>query len=126
MGKDHNELARGVNEAAATLRRAVPDVMAAFGGLGAAARQDGALDHKTKELITLVIAVSKRCDACIAYHAKQSLKLGVTREEVAEAVAVAIHMGGGPTMVYAAQALRAYDEFAAVEEERRERELQPA
>ena len=126
MSKDHNELARGVNEAAATLRRAVPDVMAAFGGLGAAARQDGALDHKTKELITLVIAVSKRCDACIAYHAKQSLKLGVTREEVAEAVAVAIHMGGGPTMVYAAQALRAYDEFAAVEEERRERELQPA
>jgi AhpD family alkylhydroperoxidase len=126
MGKDHKEQARCVNEAAATLRRAVPDVMAAFGGLGAAARQDGALDHKTKELITLVIAVSKRCDACIAYHAKQSLKLGVTREEVAEAVAVAVHMGGGPAMVYAGQALAAYDEFAAVEEERRERELQPA
>ena len=52
MGKDYKDLARGVNEAAATLRRAVPDVMAAFGGLGAAARQDGALDHKTKELIT--------------------------------------------------------------------------
>ncbi len=126
MGKDHKELARDLNVAAATLRRAVPDVMAAFGDLGAAARQDGALDHKTKELITLVIAVSKRCDACIAYHAQQALKLGVTREEVAEGVAVAVHMGGGPAMVYAAEALRAYDEFAAVEEERRERELQPA
>ena len=124
MGKDNKELARSINQAAATLRRAVPEVMAAFGGLGAAARQDGALDHKTKELITLVIAVSKRCDACVAYHAKQSLKLGVTREELAEAVAVAVHMGGGPAMVYAAQALRAYDEFAAVEEELRE--LQPA
>jgi AhpD family alkylhydroperoxidase len=124
MGKDHKQQARSVNEAAATLRRAVPDVMAAFGGLGAAARQDGALDHRTKELITLVIAVSKRCEPCIAYHTKQALKLGVTREEVAEAVAIAVHMGGGPAMVYAGEALRAYDEFAAVEEERPE--LQPA
>lgn len=124
MSKDHKELARGVNEAAAIMRRAVPDVMAAFAGLGAAARDDGALDPKMKELITLVVAVSKRCDPCIAYHAKQAHKLGLTREEVAEAVAIAVHMGGGPAMVYAAEALRAYDEFAAAEVERLE--AQPA
>ena len=38
----------------------------------------------------------------------------MAREEVAEAIGVAIQMGGGPSMVYGGQALRAYDEFAAV------------
>ncbi len=65
-----------------------------------------------KELIALAIGVSTRCDGCIAYHARTSVRAGATRQEVAEALAVAVQMGGGPAMVHAADALRAYDEFA--------------
>jgi len=91
----------------------VPDAIKAFGTLSREAQKAGALDHKVKELIALAIGVSTRCDGCIAYHARNSVRAGATRQEVAETLAVAVQMGGGPAMVYAADALRAYDEFAA-------------
>jgi hypothetical protein len=37
----------------------------------------------------------------------------VNRSEVGEALAMAVYMGGGPSLMYAADALRAYDQFAA-------------
>ncbi len=61
----------------------------------------------------LAIGVTSRCDGCIAYHARNSLRAGATRQEVAETLAVAVQMGGGPAMVHAADALKAYDEFVA-------------
>lgn len=90
-----------------------PDAIKAFGTLSREAQKAGVVDHKTKELIALAIGVAMRCDGCIAYHARNSLRAGVSRQEVAEALAVAVQMGGGPSMVHAADALRAYDEFAA-------------
>jgi AhpD family alkylhydroperoxidase len=90
----------------------VPDAIKAFGTLSREAQKAGDLDHKAKELIALAIGVSTRCDGCIAYHARNSVRAGATRQEVAETLAVAVQMGGGPAMVYAADALRAYDEFA--------------
>lgn len=53
-----------------------------------------------------------RCDGCIAAHAKAVLKAGATRQEVAEMIGVAILMGGGPSSVYGAEAMRAYDQFS--------------
>ena len=92
----------------------VPDAIKAFGTLSREAQKAGALDHKVKELIALAIGVSTRCDGCIAYHARNSVRAGATRQEVAETLAVAVQMGGGPAMVYAADALRAYEFAAAV------------
>ncbi len=109
---DHKENAKAVSEGAAALRKAHPDLMAAFAGLGKAAYGDGALDHKTKELIALAISVTVRCDGCVAAHGRSVHQLGASREEVVEAIGVAVHMGGGPSMVYGAEALRAYDAFA--------------
>jgi AhpD family alkylhydroperoxidase len=63
-------------------------------------------------LIALALAIGSSCDGCVAYHAKAARDRGASREEVAEAIGVAIHMGGGPSMVYGADALRAYDAFA--------------
>ena len=91
----------------------VPEPIAAYGKLSKAAQTAGALDTKTKELIALAIAVATRCDGCIAYHARNSVRQGATRQEIAEMLAVTVQMGGGPSMVHAADALRAYDEFAA-------------
>ena len=70
---------------------------------------------KTKELIALAIGVAVRCDGCIGFHAKACLELGATREEVAETLAMTVYMGGGPNLMYAADALRAYDQFAGNE-----------
>lgn len=113
MAKDYAATADSVVTGANQLGHAIPDAMAAFGALGKAAYGDGALAPKTKELISLAISVAARCDGCVAYHARAAVKKGVTREELAEALAVAIQMGGGPSMVYAGQALEAYDQFAA-------------
>lgn len=104
----------GVDSYVGQLLQMVPDSVKAYGGLSKAAQSPGALDTKTKELIALAISVATRCDGCIAYHARNSVRAGATRQEIAEMLGVTLQMGGGPSMVYAADALRAYDEFAAV------------
>lgn len=112
MGKNRDRIAE-LDKYSRELALLHPDAIKAFGTLSREAQKAGELDHKTKELIALAIGVTSRCDGCIAYHARNSLRAGATRKEVAEALAVAVQMGGGPAMVHAADALEAYDEFAA-------------
>jgi AhpD family alkylhydroperoxidase len=95
------------------LRGGAPEVMKAFSAIAQAALQAKALDTKTKELIALAISVAIRCDACVAFHAQAAMKRGATREEVMEAVGMAIYMGAGPSVMYAAQAVEAFDQFTA-------------
>jgi AhpD family alkylhydroperoxidase len=71
-----------------------------------------ALDNKTKELLALGISVAVRCDPCVAFHAEAAVKQGASREEILETVGIAIYMGGGPSVMYAAKALEAFDRFA--------------
>lgn len=113
MSTDYKQIIADIDEYAVKLRDLIPDTMKAFGGLSKAAQTPGALDGKIKELLALAIAVHTHCDGCIAYHARNAARLGATRQEVAEAVGVAIQMGGGPAVNYAADALRAFDQFAA-------------
>lgn len=94
------------------LAKAIPDTLKAFGGLVGSATQDQALSKKSKELIAFAIAIAIRCEGCMATHANAAFKAGASREEVAEMIAVAIFMGGGPSSVYGVEAMRAYDEFA--------------
>ena len=70
-------------------------------------------DAKTKELMALAIAVVKHCDGCIAYHARGAVTRAAIRVEVAEAIGVALLMGGGTATVHGPRALAAFDEFAA-------------
>lgn len=107
------ETANDVVTGAGLLEASLPDPMAGFAALGRSTYKAGALPPKIKELIALAIGVTVRCDGCVSYHARRAFKRGASREEVAEALAVAIHMGGGPAMVYSAEALRAFDSFAA-------------
>lgn len=95
------------------LNKAIPEVMAGFAALSAAVKTDGALDFKTKELIAVSIAVTDRCEPCIGAHVPALIKAGGTRAELAEALGMAIQMGGGPALMYAAKALECYDELAA-------------
>jgi AhpD family alkylhydroperoxidase len=91
----------------------VPQTVKGFGQMGQAAKINGALSEKTKEFIALGIAVSTRCDSCIGFHSRSLARLGATREEVSEALAMATFMGGGPSYAYSAKALDAYDFFTA-------------
>ena len=88
-----------------------PSVMSGFMQLHKASLEEGALSTKTKELIALAVAITVRCDGCISFHVHDALKAGVTREEVVEAVGVAVLMGGGPAVVYGCEALAALDQF---------------
>ena len=109
----YRNLTRAVSTQLARLRASTPEVMKAFNELGRAATAPGALDAKTKELIALALSVAVRCDPCIGFHTKALVKLGATRQEVDETLAVATYMGGGPSLMYAASAVSAFDEFAA-------------
>lgn len=95
----------------ADLGEAAPGAMSAFGELHEGAVAEGALDSRMKELIALGIAVTVRCDGCIAYHVHDALEAGASREEIAETIGVAVLMGGGPSVVYGAQALEAVEQF---------------
>jgi AhpD family alkylhydroperoxidase len=94
------------------LRAAIPEVYAGYAALQRAAMGDGALPAKVKELIALAIAVTRECDGCVAAHARAAVRQGVTAEEVAEAMGVAISMNGGPGTVWGPRAYAAFEEFA--------------
>ena len=94
------------------LRQAIPDVYKGYAALHSAAMAPGALDATTKELVALGIAITLRCDGCIASHARGAAKAGASREQVAEAIGVALMMNGGPGTVYGPRAYDAFCEFA--------------
>ena len=106
------ELTRDVSDHLAPLRGDLPDVMKAFGDLARSATRDGALDRKTKELIALTLGVAAHCDACIGFHVQTLVTLGVTKPQLEEALGMAVYMGGGPSLMYAANAMGAFEEFS--------------
>jgi AhpD family alkylhydroperoxidase len=113
MSQPYPDLIDDLNRAIRNLRGASPTAMQAFSTLAGAALAPGQLDVRTKELIAVAIAVAVRCDGCVGFHVKAAIRAGARREELAETVAMAIYMGAGPSMIYGAEALRAFDELAA-------------
>ena len=109
---DWPEVAANLSHALRPLRQGAPDAMTAFAGLARAALEPKALSTRTKELIALAISVATRCDGCIAFHAEAAVRQGASRDEVMETMGMAIYMGAGPSVMYAAQALEAFDQFA--------------
>lgn len=108
----YHELTTRINRHLAPFRTAAPAVMQGFGTMARGAMAAGALDEKTKELIAMAIGVASRCDGCLGFHAKALVRLGATPEEFHEMLGVAVYMGGGPSLMYAAHALEAFEEFS--------------
>ncbi|MBS3847198.1 carboxymuconolactone decarboxylase family protein [Devosia sp. BSSL-BM10] len=109
--KSYPDITKEISAGAKILRKDIPDVMAGFSAMAAAASRDGALDKKTKELMALAIAVAIHCDGCIGFHTEALIKLGVTRAEFQETLGMAIYMGGGPSLMYSANAVAAWDQL---------------
>ncbi len=82
-----------------------PDTVKGYGTLVGAGEKTGQLDAKTRELIALAVAVTLRCDGCIAVHTEAARKLGITAAEAAEALGVAVSMNAGAALVYSTRTL---------------------
>lgn len=74
---------------------------------------DGAIDALNKELITLAIGISVRCDACIVTHVEKSLQAGATLAQIEEVAAICTAMQGGPGIAYGSTAVACAKEFIA-------------
>ncbi|MDS4040836.1 MAG: carboxymuconolactone decarboxylase family protein [Candidatus Competibacter sp.] len=110
--KSFKQITQDINQALSGFRKEAGGTMAGFGAMAKAAMAPGVLSELQKELIALAIGVTSRCDGCIGFHVKALVRLGMTREQLNETLAVAVYMGGGPALMYAAEALRAYEEFS--------------
>jgi AhpD family alkylhydroperoxidase len=109
---EHAALIQNISQSMGTLRKAQPEAMQGFGQLAKAAMKTGALSEKHKELMALAIGITQHCSGCIGFHVKALRRLGCTREELDEMLAVCVYMGGGPALMYAAEAGAAWDAFA--------------
>ena len=112
MAEKFTQLTQDISTQLAKMRKEMPDVMAGFSALAQAASKDGVLDKKTKELLAMALAVANHCPGCIGFHSQALVKLKTSREELLETLSMAIYMGGGPSLMYAAEALEAFEEFS--------------
>src|SRR5574343_460076 len=105
---DHAGLIQNINTQLGPFRQSQPEAMQGFGQLAKASMAEGEISAKHKELIALAIGVTQRCSGCIGFHVKALKRLGATRQEVEEMLAVCVYMGGGPALMYTAEALQAW------------------
>ena len=95
------------------MNRLIPQTAAAFADLSKAAKTDQPLSTKEVEYVALGIAIAQRCEPCVNFHVEALMKAGASREELGAVLAMAVQMGGGPALMYAAHALACWDELAA-------------
>lgn len=96
-----------------SLNQLIPGATKSFANLSKSVKDSGTISLKEKEFVALGIAVAQRCMPCISFHVKALIKAGATREELGDVLAVAIQMGGGPSLMYSAHALACWDELTA-------------
>jgi AhpD family alkylhydroperoxidase len=106
---DWNDYRKELMTRVGEIGKVSPDTLAGYRSLSSAGEKTGLLDAKTRELIALAVAVTTRCDGCIAVHSAQALKHGATKEEIVEALGVAIALNAGAALVYSARVLDAID-----------------
>lgn len=112
MKKDVRQMLNDFTGGLQTVGQTNEKHVGAFMNLLGAAYEPGAIDLKTKELMSIAIACYNRCEYCIVFHAYKALEAGATREELMEASMVAVAFGGGPSIAYAVTLLKdSIDEF---------------
>lgn len=112
MLKDWKTFIPKIGESMKVLRKHSPGTFDGYRTLHEAGAQTGHLDAKTRELIALAVAVTTRCDSCIANHAKKAMDLGITEAEMAEALGVAVAMNAGAALAYSGRAMEAFRDLS--------------
>lgn len=106
MAKDPRQMLNKFSAGLEVLGTTNQEQLGAFMNLLGAAYKPGAVDTKTKELISVAIGVYNRCEYCIVFHTYKALEAGATGEEIMEAAMVSVAFGGGPTMAYSVTLLK--------------------
>ena len=109
MSEDVKEFFSQYKKDMGKLQQLIPDTLKGFGSLFSGVMKDGALSLKHKELIALAIGCAVRCEPCINLHVKKCLDAGATKEEILDAVSVAVMMQGGPSFTYLPKVLQALE-----------------
>jgi AhpD family alkylhydroperoxidase len=109
MMLDWNEYQKQIGAQLTQFMKLTPDSVRGYQTLSAANAKDSKLGAKVRELISLAVAVTTHCDGCITIHTDNALKAGATREEIAEALGVAMAMNAGATLIYSLRTLDAVD-----------------
>ncbi len=81
--------------------------------LDSAAYEDGALPGKTKELLGLTASTVLRCNDCIDYHLEGCVKAGYTKDQIIDALNVALVVGGSIVIPHLRHAAASLDELLA-------------
>jgi AhpD family alkylhydroperoxidase len=89
--------------------RLSPETVRGYATLSAAETKTNHLNAKTRELKALAVAVSLRCDGCITVHTDAAIKKRASKEEIAEALGVAVSVNAGAALVYSAHVMDAYE-----------------
>jgi AhpD family alkylhydroperoxidase len=90
-----------------------PDTIRGYQSLSAAGQKANLLGPKIRELISLAVAVTVRCDGCIAVHTEAAARHGASREEIAETLGVATAVNAGAALVYSTRVLDAYEQVTS-------------
>ncbi len=107
MMLDWNEYQKQIGTTVAELAKLSPDTLRGYRALSDANAKDSKLGAKVRELISLAVAVTTHCDGCIVIHTDAAVKAGASREEIAEALGVAVAMNAGAALVYSTRVLDA-------------------
>ena len=108
MMLDWNAYLKELLETIGKISQLSPDTVKGYQTLSAAGSKTNHLDEKTRQLISLAVAVTTRCDGCITVHTGAAIKAGASKEEIAEALGVAVAMNAGAALVYSARVMDAY------------------
>ena len=112
MTKNVKEILKELQTDINKMKTDIPDILNPFVDIIHGVHKDGAISTKFKELICMTISVHTHCDACIAAHTKNAREAGATYEEIMEACACAILMGGGPSISSISLVLRTLEAFS--------------
>jgi AhpD family alkylhydroperoxidase len=107
MMLDWNDYQKQLGATIGDMAKLSPDTVRGYMTLGAANAKTSKLGEKVRQLISLAVAVTTRCDGCIVFHTDAALQAGASKEEIAEALGVAVSMNAGAALVYSARALDA-------------------
>lgn len=123
MMYDWNEYRQQISAAVGEIAKLSPDTVRGYAQLSGAGDKTGKLDPKTRELIALAVSITRQCDGCISVHTDAAVKHGATREEIMEALSVAIAINAGAALVYSARTMDAYTARTAASSDRTEKPI---
>ncbi len=110
MMLDWNEYQKEIQQRMAEIGRTNHEIVKGYRGLSEAGNQTNLLGAKMRELIAIAVAVTRQCDGCITVHTDAAIKQGATREEIIEALGVAVAVNAGAALIFST---RVMDAFAA-------------